>query len=151
MLYVDSLCTHQKRSFETQSANIFIYRTISSKRDFEEASRGLFQFNLSRQFSGETEEHHDKPQSYHLIADLFLLYYFFWVIPRHLNFMCRCFGTLCLFHLYRSWRWYRMSVPKRRHIKFRRRGITQKKEYNIHNFIRVFFIFTLRNVFVCGF
>ena len=25
------------------------------------------------------------------------------------------------------------SVPKRRHIKFRRRGITQKKEYNIHN------------------
>jgi hypothetical protein len=25
------------------------------------------------------------------------------------------------------------SVPKRRHIKFRRRGITHKKEYNIHN------------------
>jgi len=28
------------------------------------------------------------------------------------------------------WRWN--SVPKRRHIKFRRRGITQKKAYNIH-------------------
>jgi hypothetical protein len=25
------------------------------------------------------------------------------------------------------------SVPKRRHIKFRRRGITQKKTYNIYN------------------
>jgi len=30
------------------------------------------------------------------------------------------------------WRWNRQSVPKRRHIKFRRRGITQKKIYNIH-------------------
>ena len=29
------------------------------------------------------------------------------------------------------WRWNRQSVPKRRHIKFRRRGITQKKSYNI--------------------
>jgi len=29
------------------------------------------------------------------------------------------------------WRWNRQSVPKRRHIKFRRRGITQKKAYNI--------------------
>jgi hypothetical protein len=25
------------------------------------------------------------------------------------------------------------SVPKRRHVKFRRRGITQKKAYNIQN------------------
>jgi len=29
------------------------------------------------------------------------------------------------------------SVPKRRHIKFRFRGITQKKEYNIHNMAKV--------------
>ena len=27
------------------------------------------------------------------------------------------------------WRWNRRSVPKRRHIKLRRRGITQKKKY----------------------
>jgi hypothetical protein len=27
------------------------------------------------------------------------------------------------------WRWNRQSVPKRRHIKFRHRGITQKKTY----------------------
>ena len=29
------------------------------------------------------------------------------------------------------------SVPKRRHIKFSRRGITQKKTYNIHNTAKV--------------
>jgi hypothetical protein len=28
-----------------------------------------------------------------------MLYVFFWVIPRHLNFICRRFRTLCLFHL----------------------------------------------------
>jgi hypothetical protein len=31
-----------------------------------------------------------------------MLCVFFWVIPRHLNFLCRCFGTLCLFHLPRQ-------------------------------------------------
>jgi len=35
------------------------------------------------------------------------------------------------------WRWNRQSVPKRRHIKFRRRGITQKKTYNIQNTAKV--------------
>jgi len=29
------------------------------------------------------------------------------------------------------------SVPKRRHIKFRRRGITQKEEYNILNAAKI--------------
>ena len=27
-----------------------------------------------------------------------VLYAFFWVIPRHLNFVCRRFETPCLFH-----------------------------------------------------
>jgi len=31
-----------------------------------------------------------------------MLYVFFWVIPRCLNFMCRHFGTLCLFYLHRQ-------------------------------------------------
>ena len=42
-----------------------------------------------------------------------------------------------LFHLLRQlgtptwlWRWIRQSVPKRRHLKFRRWRITQKKTYN---------------------
>jgi len=33
----------------------------------------------------------------------------------------------------RLWRWNRQSVPKRRHSKFRRRGNTQKKAYNIQD------------------
>ena len=67
-----------------------------------------------------------------------MLYVFFWVISWLLNFICRRFGTLCLFHLHRQIGKLRhlftylpmkmeQSVPKRRHIKFRRRGITQKK------------------------
>ena len=31
-----------------------------------------------------------------------MLYVFFWVIPRRLNFMCRHFRTLCLFQLLRQ-------------------------------------------------
>jgi hypothetical protein len=46
----------------------------------------------------------------------YLMCAFFWVIPRRLN---------------------RQSVPKRRHIKFRRRGITQKKAHNIQNTAKV--------------
>jgi hypothetical protein len=52
----------------------------------------------------------------------FILYVFFWVIPRRLNFICRRFGTLYLFHLHRQ-----EGKRKRRRIKFRRRRITQKK------------------------
>jgi len=33
------------------------------------------------------------------------------------------------------WRWNRQSVPKRRHIKFRHPGITQKKAYKIHFYV----------------
>jgi hypothetical protein len=64
------------------------------------------------------------------------MYFFFRAITRRLNFMCRRFGTHCLFHLHRSCekeeftRPMKMeqSVPKRLYIKFRRLGITQKKE-----------------------
>jgi len=70
-----------------------------------------------------------------------MLYSFFWVIPRSLNFMCRRFGTLCQFHLQRRYEQLtpptkmEQNVPKRQHIKFRRREFTQKKEYNIKNFV----------------
>jgi hypothetical protein len=72
-------------------------------------------------------------------AVCWMLYVFFWVIPRRLNFICQRFGTLCLFHLHRrigmilhTYPPIKMeqSIPKRRHIKFRRRGITHKKAYN---------------------
>ena len=35
-------------------------------------------------------------------AVFWILYAFFWVIPRRLNFICRRFRTLCLFHLHRQ-------------------------------------------------
>jgi len=31
-----------------------------------------------------------------------VLYIFFWVVPWRLNFICRRFGALCLFHLHRQ-------------------------------------------------
>ena len=67
-----------------------------------------------------------------------LLYYFFWVIPRRLNFTFRRFGTLSIpssrRHLPIK---MELSVLKRRHMKFRARGITQKKEYNIQSTVKV--------------
>jgi len=59
-----------------------------------------------------------------LQTTLLLLCSFFWVIPLRVNFMCRRFDTLCLFHLSR---WCKQEE----HTKFRLRGITQEKEYNI--------------------
>ena len=36
------------------------------------------------------------------IKQFLILYAFFWVIPRRLNFIFRRFGTLCLFQLHRQ-------------------------------------------------
>jgi len=38
---------------------------------------------------------------------------------------------------HRPWRWSWQSVPKRRHIIFRRRGIIQKKDYNMEYGVRI--------------
>jgi len=40
------------------------------------------------------------------------LYAFFWVIPQRPNFMCGCFGTLCLFRLRR---WVGTYLPMKTH------------------------------------
>jgi len=37
-------------------------------------------------------------------AVFWMLYVFFWVIPRCLNFICQRFGTLCLFHLHTTYK-----------------------------------------------
>ena len=87
---------------------------------------------------------HDRILSWFQTFTVFwMLYAFFWVFLRRLNFICQRFGTLCLFHLHRQvgmknffiptclWRWNRQGVPKHWHIKFRRRGITQKIAYNM--------------------
>jgi hypothetical protein len=51
-----------------------------------------------------------------------MLYAFFWVIPRPLNFIRRRFGTLCS-----------IFIDEDGIDKLTRRGITQKKAYNIQN------------------
>ena len=76
---------------------------------------------------------------------------FFRVIPGRLKFICRRFGTLSLFYRHRQVDVSRMntflvrsthiylpmkmeqSVPKRRHINFRRWVITRKKAYKLQN------------------
>jgi len=40
-----------------------------------------------------------------------LLYSFFWVIPRRLNFICRCFGTSCMFHLHARCKVFLLTQP----------------------------------------
>jgi hypothetical protein len=45
--------------------------------------------------------------------------------------VCAFFTPTCL------WRWNRHRFPKLQHIKFRRRGITQKKAYSIQNTAKV--------------
>ena len=65
-----------------------------------------------------------------------MMYAFFWVISRRLNFICRRFEILCLFHLHRPMK-MEESVPKRRNIKFRSLGTTKRKEYNIQNTAKV--------------
>jgi len=76
-----------------------------------------------------------------------MLYTFFWIIPRRLKFICQHFGTICLFHLHKQVGVCRIhtylptkmeqGVPKRRHINFRRLGITQKKTHNNQNTAKV--------------
>ena len=79
----------------------------------------------------------------HPISIRIFFYALFWVIPRRLNFLCRRFETLCsiFIDMYLRVEWSRLgteqSVPKRRHIKFRRRGATQKKAYNIQEKAKV--------------
>ena len=71
-------------------------------------------------------------------ANKYFSYSFFWEIPRRLNFMCRRFGILFSILLLTPPMKTDHSVPKRRHIKFRRLGITQTKEWYIQTTAKVF-------------
>jgi len=61
------------------------------------------------------------------------------VRPSSVFILCGCISSSIASLMSRStypclWRWNRQSVPKRRYIKFRRRGITQKKTYNKYSY-----------------
>jgi hypothetical protein len=73
-----------------------------------------------------------------LFALFWMLYALLWVIPRRLNFICRMYMYAeCIFHTYLPIK-MEQSVPKRQCIKFRRRGITQKKAYK--NFVQCVYV-----------
>ena len=57
------------------------------------------------------------------------------MIPRSMNFMCRCFETLCSIFIgaYEDG----TECSETSNIKFRCSGITQKKEYNIQSTVRI--------------
>ena len=64
-----------------------------------------------------------------------MFYVFLWVIPGRLNFICRRLGTLCSIFIggyLSAYKDGRDRVFRNVGI-FRRRGITQKKAYNIQN------------------
>ena len=79
------------------------------------------------------------------------LYSFFRAIPWRLYFTCRRFGTHCSILIGRvnknKFLLVHLRVSKRRHVKFRRRGITRKKQY-IYNTAKAgnqdFFFFSVR-------
>jgi len=73
----------------------------------------------------------------YILRTLNLFYAFFWVIPQSLNFVCRRFGTHCLFHLRRrigmknDWVWECWVIYMGKW------GITQKKAYSIQHTAKV--------------
>jgi hypothetical protein len=128
-------------------SNTFITSLLTvtlTLRRFVEAMFRDCSFHSSISLTGSWELTHEFSSSWGIIlndcghetsfAVFWMLYALFWVIPRRLNFICRRFGTLYLFHLHSTHTALPMkmeqSVPKRRRIKFRRRGITQKEAYN---------------------
>ena len=64
------------------------------------------------QVLGRRGEHLKKRQLKDLVEEgqSVILYAFFWVITRRLDFICRTFGTLCLFHLHRQVDMSRMKL-----------------------------------------
>jgi len=69
-----------------------------------------------------------------MVAFSCLLYAFFWVIPRCLNFICHHFRTLCLLHLHRwvgmknDWAWKCWGI-------YKGKGLAPKKKKNIYIYI----------------
>ena len=69
-----------------------------------------------------------------------MLYSFFWVNPRHLNFMCRRFGALCFIFIcggaYTTYEDGKECSETSAH-KIRRPGNHPNKQYNVQNMANV--------------
>ena len=58
---------------------------------------------VCRQFGRDSYFHELAFNTIFEIFNVIVIFFaFFWVIPRRLNFICRRFGTLCVFHLHRQ-------------------------------------------------
>jgi len=92
---------HSKNKFEKLVHLVgFIVRDLS-RCTVTWTSDTVFVFNFAVIAMGLTLHLQDSHSWFQTFAVFWMLYAFFWVILRRLNFMCRHFGTLCLFHLHR--------------------------------------------------
>jgi len=76
-----------------------VIMTIKVSVDSVHFSRSVYRLN--------TECRYDSYMAYIFqifgLVNICTLFSFYWVTPRRLNFMCRRFGTLCMFHLHGSY------------------------------------------------
>ena len=76
------------------------------------------------------------PNNEHFLFQAFavfcMLYAFFWIITRRLEFICRRFGTLCLFHLHRQVDVSRMNQDKKWYGKTFSRTISYPSSFYSH-------------------
>ena len=88
--------------------------------------------------------------SFQTFTMFWMLYAFFWVFHRCLNFISRHFGALSVPASYLpAYEVGTDTVPKRRHVKFRCWGIAQKKTYNSSVVVPAL-SYTTRSVFCIG-
>ena len=132
----------------SQADRCRIYRYPPMKIEQTECSEtSAYKIQTPGNYPEESTQHSEHGESLksRIVQPLFqtfavfrMLCSFLWVFPRRLNFMCRRFGTLCSIFIGGVSRKNLLTppmnmeqcAPKRRHIKFRRRGITQTKEYS---------------------
>ena len=89
-----------------------------------------------------------KPRELQLQIMTNLLYVFFWVIPRRLNFICRRFGILCLFPLHRQ---VGVELPRRKHTTYRTRRKFEIKNDQldaqiVNTFITILYMYMFRAI-----
>jgi hypothetical protein len=101
------------------SPSLLWHNTVSPSHTYSGLHLGVLAFHS---ISTQTRPHAISPPSNWL--RLFLIQFPVWIPQQsHPGYSS---------YLHCLWRWNRQSVPKRRHIKFRRQEISQKKEHNLN-------------------